>query len=256
MIKMLVTDLDNTLLRNDKSISDFTVDTLKKCQAKGIKVAFATARSTQASLKFLERFTPDVFIGYGGAISFAVNENNKVISRYDIPANVSSEIINKCLQEPEIPYILATNESVAYTNKINPSDTDASHYKCVDFSLYKDLNYLKISLVYNKSGIVERIASEYPMLDLMHYSGENLCRFANKNAVKWSAVKAVAEYYLIDTISITAFGDDLNDFEMLKNCGNGVAVKNSLNEIKAIANYICETNDNDGVAKWLEQHAL
>jgi len=51
MIKMIITDLDNTLLRSDKTISEYTIDVLKKCQSKGIKVAFATARSEQASLR-------------------------------------------------------------------------------------------------------------------------------------------------------------------------------------------------------------
>jgi len=44
---MIITDLDNTLLRNDKTISEYTAAVLKKCQANGIKVAFATAMSTR-----------------------------------------------------------------------------------------------------------------------------------------------------------------------------------------------------------------
>ncbi len=253
MIKMIITDLDNTLLRGDKSISEYTISTLMKHQEKGIKIAFATARSTQAASKFLDQFTPDIFIGYGGAVSFAGEE---MISRFDIPADISSQLINKCLQEHEISYVHAINESIAYTNRIDSSDTDSSHYKYVDFSLIDNISYLKISLVTSNPHVVERIASDYPMLDMLRYTGENLFRFANRNAVKWNAVKAVAEYYNINTDMVVAFGDDINDLEMIRNCGVGVAVKNAIKEVKSVAKYICDINDNDGVAKWLEEHVL
>lgn len=250
---MIITDLDNTLLRGDKSISQYTVSTLMKCRDKGIKIAFATARSTQAASRFLDQFTPDIFIGYGGAVSFSGEE---IISRFDIPADISSELISNCLREPEISYVHAINESVAYTNRPDSSDTDSSHYKYVDFSLNKNISYLKISLVTPNPHIVERIASNYPMLDVLRYTGENLYRFANCNAIKWKAVKAVAEYFKINTDMIVAFGDDINDLEMIKNCGVGVAVENAIAEVKSVAKYICDINGNDGVAKWLEEHVL
>jgi hydroxymethylpyrimidine pyrophosphatase-like HAD family hydrolase len=50
---------------------------------------------------------------------------------------------------------------------------------------------------------------------------------------------------------IAAFGDDINDMEMLQNCGVGVAMANGLDRVKAAADWVCDTNDQDGVAKWL-----
>jgi hydroxymethylpyrimidine pyrophosphatase-like HAD family hydrolase len=52
------------------------------------------------------------------------------------------------------------------------------------------------------------------------------------------------------------FGDDLNDAEMLRECGIGVAVSNALDEAKAVAGHICGDCDEDGVARWLEGNAL
>ena len=94
------------------------------------------------------------------------------------------------------------------------------------------------------------------MLDFLQYKGENFYRFANPNAVKWSAIKAVSDFYNIDTNMLVAFGDDMNDLEMLKNCGIGVAVENALDEVKDVTDYICETNNDDGVARWLEKYIL
>ena len=252
-IKVIVTDLDDTLLRGDKTISDYTIDVFKKCRDKEIKIVFATARSIQASKRFLERFAPDIFVGYGGAVAVAENE---IIHRSDIPAGISYRLINECLQTPDILYIHATNESVAYTNKKDPSDTDSSHYRCVDFSNYKDISYLKISLIAAKPNVVERIALNYPMLDMLRYTGENLYRFASRDAVKWNAVMAAAKYYNISTDEFIAFGDDYIDLEMLQKCGAGVAVENAVGEVKAAAKYICGSNDEDGAAKWIEERVL
>jgi hydroxymethylpyrimidine pyrophosphatase-like HAD family hydrolase len=70
MIQLLATDLDRTLLRGDKSVSDYTVRVLTQCRARGIKIAFATARSEAASARFSARFAPDIFISNGGALRF------------------------------------------------------------------------------------------------------------------------------------------------------------------------------------------
>jgi hydroxymethylpyrimidine pyrophosphatase-like HAD family hydrolase len=57
-------------------------------------------------------------------------------------------------------------------------------------------------------------------------------------------------------MNIAAFGDDHNDVEMLRRCGFGVAVANAIEEAKAAAGCICGTNDNDGVANWIEERVL
>jgi hypothetical protein len=94
------------------------------------------------------------------------------------------------------------------------------------------------------------------MCDMLRYTGEDLYRFANRDAVKWNAVKTVAEYFNINTESFIAFGDHYNDLEMLKKCGIGVVVKNAIDKVHFATKHICETNDNDGVAKWIEKHTL
>ena len=50
--------------------------------------------------------------------------------------------------------------------------------------------------------------------------------------------------------------NDYSDIDMLSNCPHSVAVANAINECKAVAKYICGTNENDGVAKWLEERIL
>jgi hydroxymethylpyrimidine pyrophosphatase-like HAD family hydrolase len=76
----------------------------------------------------------------------------------------------------------------------------------------------------------------------------------HRDATKMKAIAALAAHWNIDAQDIVAFGDDLNDIDMLAGCGIGVAMGNALDEVKAIADDVCETNDNDGLATWLKRH--
>ena len=251
---MIITDLDNTLLRNNKSISEYTLSVLNKCRQKGIIIAFATARSVQASSRFLTQFRPDVFIGYGGSLVLA---GEKIIGHFDIPPEISGQLIKDSMAAPEVSSIFAINESVALTNNLDDMpDTDFTHYEYSDFSEKYNYRYLKISLVSSSQTVVEKIAAKYPMCDMLRYTGENLYRFANREAGKWNAVKIAAAHYNISTDTMVAFGDDVNDLEMVANCGISVAVENAVRAVKAAAKQICGSNDNDGVAHWLEKNVL
>ena len=252
-IKMIVTDLDDTLLRSDKTISEYTIAALKKCQARGIKIAFATARSLRAASRMRAQFEPDVFIGYGGALALAGDE---VLYRSDIPSDISARIINECLAAPEIACILAINEAVALTNAKEKTIGDTAHYQYADFSRDYGHRYLKISVNATGPAAVEAIAAQVPMCDMLRYRGEDLYRFAHRDAVKWSAIQAVTAYYGIPISQIAAFGDANIDLEMLTNCGAGVAVANATDEVKTAAGYVCGSNEEDGVAGWLETWVL
>jgi len=78
----------------------------------------------------------------------------------------------------------------------------------------------------------------------------------HKEATKLNAILAVAHEFKISRSEVVAFGDDVNDKEMLINLGLGVAMANSIPEIVAIADQTCDSNDNDGVAKWLDQNLI
>ncbi len=73
---------------------------------------------------------------------------------------------------------------------------------------------------------------------------------------KTAAIKALTEFSGISLKDTVAFGDDLNDIEMLRLCGTGVAVANAIPEVREAADMITFSNDEDGVAGWLANHCL
>jgi hydroxymethylpyrimidine pyrophosphatase-like HAD family hydrolase len=78
----------------------------------------------------------------------------------------------------------------------------------------------------------------------------------HKDATKEKAIIYLAEYFGFDLSDIAAFGDDYNDVEMLRVCGIGVGVTNAIEEVRGVADCICDTNESDGVAKLLEERML
>jgi len=257
--KMIILGLDQTLLRTNKTISDYTINVLNQCKEMGIKIVYATARSTEASKRFIERHEPNIFIGYGGALAQVdvLSETPKIIYKAGIPPDISTEIIRDCLNEPEVVSILAINETVALTNDADElSMTDSAHYTYAENLLDYKYSYLKISIITASNEAMERIAAKYPTIDMLRYSGEDLFRFVNREALKWNAVQAIADYYNISTDQFIAFGDDIIDLEMIQKCGTGVAVANAVPQVKAAADCICGSNDDDGVARWLELNVI
>ena len=70
---------------------------------------------------------------------------------------------------------------------------------------------------------------------------------------KGSAIDALSAYYGVEKSCIMAIGDDYNDIAMLQNAGISVAMENAVPEAKAVAKYITDTNNNDGVAKIIQR---
>jgi hydroxymethylpyrimidine pyrophosphatase-like HAD family hydrolase len=76
----------------------------------------------------------------------------------------------------------------------------------------------------------------------------------HRNATKSQAIATLAAHWDIKSEEIVAFGDDLNDIDMLQYAGIGIAMGNALDDVKAVSDYVCDTNENDGIAKWLEEN--
>ena len=106
------------------------------------------------------------------------------------------------------------------------------------------------------SRIVEKIASVVGLdqIDYLPFSDIPWYKMSKKNATKERAIENLCSYLNLPAEKIVAFGDDFNDIGMLKLCGKGVAMGNAISEVKSVADEICLSNEEDGVARWIEEH--
>jgi Cof subfamily protein (haloacid dehalogenase superfamily) len=254
---MIVTDLDRTLLRTDKMISGHTADVLNRCHARGIKIVFATARPKRTVLAFTEAIPADCLICHNGAVAFLegipmFHHGIEPAVTVRILKNLQELFLNPMLSVEIADTLYANFDVSALWNNIAAIQTDFSDLPrqpadkiLVGISDMRDLE--KIEALLSK----ERYSELY-----VEGSDGTLGLILNRYATKWNAIKTLAEHWGIAVDQIAAFGDDMNDIKMLQNCGVGVVVANALEEAKAAADVVCASNDEDGVAMWLEGNVL
>ena len=78
---------------------------------------------------------------------------------------------------------------------------------------------------------------------------------SQKGVEKYNGISKIAQIENIENKNIIAFGDGLNDIDMLKKCGVGVAMKNALPEVKDVSKYIAKkTNIENGIVEFLKEY--
>ena len=248
MTKAVVVDLDDTLLRYDKTISEFTINTLKKCSAQGIILIFATGRGTSS-----QKLVPDNFFDARIMCNGAIAEiDNKTVYKQLI----SPQIYRPFLQEMSRLNLRAAAEisGIHYAN-FNVSSMWERNFVITDFAdMNKDAE--KLYVVLDNSNDNEKITRNLPPGLYSHFTNDSLALIMNADASKVKALAVVLERMNIDFKYVIAFGDDINDKEMLEKCGLGIAMANALDDVKLIADDICEDCNSDGLANYLISHIL
>lgn len=248
-IKMIVTDLDGTLLKDDKQISAHTKAVINQLRNKGILFVVATARPIRAVKTFLPWVSYDAAIFHNGAV---VMDHETLLKNLGIKN--PREIVHAILNDKSNYKIAVESNDVMYSNfhaeEIWPG---IDYIKTSDF---KELEHSYAEKIIINAHIEEmNTLKKYITDDLYMLPSENrIITIHNIQSSKMNGIKTLVERYHISPSQIVTFGDDYNDIDMLKFCGIGVAVENALPEVKKAADEITESNEQDGVAKWLERY--
>jgi len=256
-IKMIVCDLDATLLNSEKEVSQRNLEVLEKCRARGIKIGIATARSECSAKRITDIVRPDVLITSGGAVARC---DGQVVYSALLDAETTNGIVKRLLAESGVGVVtVRADEGYLISQEVITDDPAWRDYyessTHIDFT-QKTFEPAQKIVPQITADLAKAIAADFPNAALTIYTGYEWAQFSCKNATKWRAVAAVAEHLGISTDQVAAFGDDHNDTQMLANCGFGVAMDNAIPEIKAVAKYFTATNDEDGVAVWLAENVL
>lgn len=251
--KMILTDLDKTLLRSDNSISEHTKQVLKKCRNCGILIVIATARYWIGAERYIEEIKPDYEITTDGTL---VHRCGEQIYSCSMDTNNGNQIIQDLMKHNPETEITVASGSQVFWNSHNISESEKLH-KAVfnDYSKPLLCQINKIVAKLSDCDIAAEIADKNHCR-LQCYRGENWYAFLPKKSGKIQAILELAGLLNISLNDIVAFGDDVNDVEMLQICGTGVAVSNAVMEVKNVADCITLSNDQDGVADWIEKNIL
>ena len=249
--RMVVTDLDDTFLRDDKTISSFTLSTFNRLRQKGIKIAYATGRSRKSALRLVPEGFFDAEIAQNGAVAYIGDE---LIHHRYIKA-VDSVRIMKLATEQNIKIVAETDNKVYTNTDISDTFSWIPHFEIVDSS-FDDDSVEKIVYLFRDKSEIKPLTDKLPRTVYYEIGRDNFVQIMNNDASKLSGIEALCRYYGFTTGEVVTFGDDTNDISMIKGVGYGVVLENALPVVKEYANEVCESNQNDGIAKWLVKNVL
>ncbi len=250
-VSIVFLDLDGTILRSDKSISPHTKDVLARCREKGIRIAVATARSETAAKRYTDILQPDLIISNGGAL---VRQGETAVHQCMLSAEASNDIVATVMRSRDLISVSVETEKGYYATWGEPNSPDYAHAIHYDFEIPLGLTTYKITAELKAADLAEKLAMEYPECGMMKFSDGQWYRFAHRDASKMNGVRAAARFFGLDIAQAAAFGDDYNDIDMIEGCGFGIAMGNAIGAVKAAADGVCDLNDRDGVATWLEEN--
>lgn len=249
---MIVTDLDGTLLRDNKTVSDFTIDVIKKYQSEGGIFVAATARPVRAASEYMKMLNLDSGIFHNGAV---IQEKGRTTGGYGVKN--AGELVLAILKKYPFSNIAVEAEDVLYAN----FDADclwpgAEYISCETFAQLRGKTADKIIVEVTSLSEMEKYKALLPDELYIQMSENKIGMIMNQSATKYHAISFLAERYHISMDDVIAFGDDYNDLEMIERCGKGIAVSNALEIVKSAAREVCESNQKDGVARWIKGNLL
>lgn len=259
-IKMVFFDIDETLFVKEKDyLPPSATYAIKKLKEKGIIPAIATGRARCSFPDKLNQFIAqeglDLFVTMNGQWT---EYQGKMLAKHPI-ATASLEPIIAFFEQHQIDYAFIANHEI-YVSNPSPLFCETFHpitqnYK-IDKNYYKNNEVFQLLAFYNeeKYDLVEQ-ANIFEGLRLVRWHPHSIDIF-DKEGSKARAIAAAAAHFGFSMENVMAFGDGLNDIEMLTQAGVGVAMGNAHPQLKAVADFVTETVEEDGIYHFLLKAGL
>lgn len=253
---LLCTDLDDTLLTDNKQVSEKNRKAIDYFKSEGGLFTFSTGRVPMGARLILEYVVPNApIVCFNGGGIYDFSENKMLWSRkLDSDAISAVEYVDRRLDFVGIE--ICTEEKI-YFSRINAK---VREHQILEKLPDNDLDYHDIPEVWQKVlfmteehelNIVRRTISESPFADKYTFvqSSPWYYELLPKNSTKGDGLIQLGELCGIDRSRIIAVGDNENDLEMVKMAGVGIAVENAIPIVKSSADYITANNNSDAIAK-------
>lgn len=265
-IDMIVLDLDGTLLTSEKTISERNYTALEQAAKRGVHIVPSTGRFYDGMPQVV-RDLPFVryVISINGAEIYDVR-TRKVLYSSQIPMEQAEEVFDVLDTLPVVYDCFQNGWAWMAKEMYNTVDryiSDPTVLEMVQrlrtpvdgFRTWvraHGIGVQKIQMFFAdmdaRAAAMSMLRYQFPDLNVTSSITNNI-ELNSPNAHKGAALLELCRQLGVDVRAVMAFGDGLNDVTMLRTAGIGVSMKNADVEVKAAADYVTDTNDNDGVAK-------
>lgn len=272
MIKLLLIDIDGTLVGDNKLIPDSNHQAIQALLAKNIKVTLVTGRSYHSSSDVIHAITEDIPIVFqNGAFIYQPQSDQILRKEY-----LSPKIAEFLMEEGRSNHLY----TILFTDFLDERDMTVEEIYVGGYSTYLNRNQSRIQVVDKISITSEMKISEVVLLGpektinqinekafriyredfspvkSFDLRGEVFFEFFGPSVSKAHAVHFLSNHFGIPLTDIMFIGDSFNDIEALKIVGLPIAMGNAIQEVKDQAKFICKTNNDAGVAHAIETYLL
>lgn len=271
-IQLIALDIDGTSMNSNSEITEYTRNVIQRLANKYVVVPTTGRGFYKLREKILKVENIRYVISANGAV-VTDGLKNKRLFEFLIPYKVAAKIADKYTREDTFVYIHRNDEYSThvfgclnkefYENNLKRDfKTDYKDLDIVDlydYILKDQRNVLKIGIRFKSQCDLDiakqNIERSFPEVNVFEVGNIGL-EITEKLASKKDSLEKLCTHLNVDTSNVLAIGDNGNDVEMLKWAGVGVAMKNAVVQAKEVSNIICEDNDHDGAAHFLEEYLL
>lgn len=274
--KLVCIDMDGTLLNSKKTISERTKATIKNAYQLGTDIVITTGRvyENAAFYSKLIGVNSPIIASNGSIIR---GSNNNIIYRNVMNTKSLKRILDVC-EKCKVKVNFYTNNSVICGSRlvyvlmkylflksmiICDNGKIDIEYVTKNDELIDEIErnadkILRCEIIHASTKKIREVKERLKKIDAIEVvsSTKNNIEITSKSVSKGAAIQFLAQYYNIQKKEIIAIGDSENDLSMIKYAGVGVAMGNGDKFIKSKADYVTDTNDNDGVAKVISKFIL
>ncbi|TDL33089.1 HAD family phosphatase [Jeotgalibacillus sp. S-D1] len=242
-IKLIALDMDGTLLKNDHTISDYTRKIIKKAQQQGVKVMVSTGRPLINCQEIVESLD---------LASYLITVNGSEI--WDSDLNLVDRTMIDVDHIDQMYELAKKHETHFWSSTVGGVWNKNTAFP----ERLEEHEWLKFGFDIEDDEVRETIREELTLnnaLEITNSSETNIeVNAAGIN--KAAAIRKVCERLNITMDEVMTVGDSLNDLAMINEAGIGVAMGNAQQAVKNAADWITDTNEQDGVAKAIEKFVL
>lgn len=253
MRKYFFIDYDNTIFSHyTNRIPESASKALLSLQKAGHKVFLASGRGLSNELlpELPKDFTPDGLVGANGAI---VQAGGQIIWDNPMDAGLKSRLIDYVMERGY--FLVTSSEGDFYVS--NMKRFENSRFRETEAQLPRgDEAFLELRtkpvysfFLHESLEIIEKMQRDFPDLKLFYMGGElgGADVIPTENG-KVKGIERVLSHYGASFSDAVAIGDSMNDLEMIKAVGVGIAIGNAMPEVKKAADYVAKAIDDGGLA--------
>lgn len=258
--RLIAADMDGTLLNSQGKITEKTIAAIHTLAEKGVLFTICTGRPIQGVERYYDVLDTDSpVITYNGAM-IVMGRSREILYKQDLEPGDAREVLRWGKELGTT--VIAWSDNKLYANELNDRVHD-----------YKKLSMVEPLLITNEEELVNNGVTKFLWYDdterIRYFqefladklgAGVTYCtskptflEFFNSRVSKALAMEKIGEHFGIRREEMVAIGDGFNDLSMIEYAGLGVAMGNAPEEIKKRAGYVTLSNDEDGIAHFIEE---